>query len=272
MNKVIPFPKHRQHTLNFLSLAGKNAPVLLTAELDMSRVQLSREGFKQQGHSVSYITLLMKSVSQVVAEFPLANSIFQSGFFNNKIVLFEKVVAKFVLDKVDDSGQRLVATATVDDCDQLLELQIQQILDGYKRANYATSDLFAKVRKLNQLPLVVGRLLYRLMLMKASFRQSVQGSFTISSLGHQPINQFVPISANTLTFGAGSVSPKVVVIDGKTQTLPTMTLSMVFDHRVMDGALASEILTRIKYQIENYSIESNVNNQINPNNLKGHTS
>jgi hypothetical protein len=49
-------------------------------------------------------------------------------------------------------------------------------------------------------------------------------------------------------------------------------LSMVFDHRVMDGALASEILTRIKYQIENYSIESNVNNQINPNNLKGHTS
>jgi pyruvate/2-oxoglutarate dehydrogenase complex dihydrolipoamide acyltransferase (E2) component len=47
---------------------------------------------------------------------------------------------------------------------------------------------------------------------------------------------------------------------------------MVFDHRVMDGALASEILTRIKYQIENYSMESNESNQINPNNLKGHTS
>ena len=41
-----------------------------------------------------------------------------------------------------------------------------------------------------------------------------------------------------------------MVIDGQIAIRPIMKLSLVFDHRAIDGALAAEILGRVKRQVE----------------------
>jgi pyruvate/2-oxoglutarate dehydrogenase complex dihydrolipoamide acyltransferase (E2) component len=108
------------------------------------------------------------------------------------------------------------------------------------------------VRKLNALPLILGRWLYGLVLDNLSKRQEIQGSFTVTSLGHSRVNGFFPISSTTLAFGVGEIKDSVVVVDGEMVIRPMMRLSMVFDHRAIDGAMAADILNDIGEGLERY--------------------
>jgi len=49
----------------------------------------------------------------------------------------------------------------------------------------------------------------------------------------------------------GRIQPKPVVRDGEIVVRQMWTLSLVFDHRVVDGAPAARFLQRIKQLVEN---------------------
>jgi len=78
------------------------------------------------------------------------------------------------------------------------------------------------------------------------------GSFTITNLGMYEIELFTPIinPPQSAILGVGSIVQKPVVIDGAVEIRDRMTLSLVFDHRVVDGAPAARFLQRIKRLIE----------------------
>lgn len=247
------FPRDRRHTYFFLERARENAPILLDTDMDMSSIRRRRELQKEQGVNASYISYLIKVISEVVAKYPRANSSVKSSLIPS-LVLYDRVVAKFTLDKTG-FGERLVLAALVKDSDKKSIEEIQQDIDHYKAADYEGSEVFAAVRKLNALPFLLGRWLYGFVLGKLSKRQEIQGSFTVTSLGHGRVNGFFPISSTTLAFGVGAIKDSVVVIDGEMVIRPMMRLSMVFDHRAIDGAMAADILNDIGERIERYGAQ-----------------
>ncbi|MGR9051692.1 MAG: 2-oxo acid dehydrogenase subunit E2 [Gammaproteobacteria bacterium] len=242
------FPRHRRHTYLFLERARDNAAVLLDAELDMSNVRLSRAAYKEQGIDISYISFLIKAISEVLTRYPRANSSVLSSWYP-RMVLYDRVAAKFTLDKTG-YGERMVLSGLVDASDKKTIEEIQRDIDRYKAADYENSEAFAAVRKLNGLPLLLARRLYGWLLDKASKRQAIQGSFTVTSLGHRRVEGFVPISSTTLAFGVGTIKDTVAVADGAVVVRPMMRLSMVFDHRAIDGAMAADILDDIIEAVE----------------------
>lgn len=250
MSRVMRFPRDRRHTYFFLERARENAPIFLDTDVDMSNLRRLRESAKQNGNNVSYITYLIKVISEVIAKYPRANSSVKSSLIPS-MVLYDRVVAKFTLDKTG-FGERLVLSALVEDSDKKSIDEIQKEIDLYKAANYEDSQAFAAVRKLNALPFVLGRRLYGFVLAKLGKRQQIQGSFTVTSLGHSRVNSFFPISATTLAFGVGAMKDSAVVVNGEVVIRPMMRLSMVFDHRAIDGAMAGEILNEIGEGIERY--------------------
>jgi pyruvate dehydrogenase E2 component (dihydrolipoamide acetyltransferase) len=48
---------------------------------------------------------------------------------------------------------------------------------------------------------------------------------------------------NAVTVAMGIVQPRALVVDGEVVARPACTLSLTFDHRVMDGATAGRALT-----------------------------
>ena len=64
------------------------------------------------------------------------------------------------------------------------------------------------------------------------------GTFTITNLGAYRIDGFTPIvnPPETAILGVGRIADKAVVIDGKVEVRTMCTLSLSFDHRVVDGA------------------------------------
>lgn len=81
----------------------------------------------------------------------------------------------------------------------------------------------------------------------------MQGStFTISNLGMFAVDGFTPIinQPNAAILGVGRIQEKPVIINGQVEARSMMTLSLSFDHRIIDGAPAAQFLTDLKNVLE----------------------
>ena len=81
------------------------------------------------------------------------------------------------------------------------------------------------------------------------------GVFTITNLGSFGIDAFTPIInlPETAVLGLGRIRREPVVIDDKIVARDQMTLSLTFDHRIVDGAPAARFLQTVSQAIENPS-------------------
>jgi pyruvate dehydrogenase E2 component (dihydrolipoamide acetyltransferase) len=80
------------------------------------------------------------------------------------------------------------------------------------------------------------------------------GVFTITNLGGFGIDAFTPIinAPETAILGLGAIRHEPAVVDGKNITIrDQMTLSLTFDHRVLDGAPAARFLQALAQGLEN---------------------
>jgi pyruvate dehydrogenase E2 component (dihydrolipoyllysine-residue acetyltransferase) len=71
------------------------------------------------------------------------------------------------------------------------------------------------------------------------------GTFTISNLGMYKVDAFSAIITppQAAILAVGSISDRVVAVDGKPGIRPMMTMTLSSDHRVVDGARAAEFLS-----------------------------
>jgi len=79
------------------------------------------------------------------------------------------------------------------------------------------------------------------------------GTFTITNLGMYEVDAFTPIinPPEAAILGVGRIQAKPVVWQGQVVARQMVTLSLAFDHRLVDGAPAARFLQRIKQLIEN---------------------
>jgi pyruvate dehydrogenase E2 component (dihydrolipoamide acetyltransferase) len=79
------------------------------------------------------------------------------------------------------------------------------------------------------------------------------GTFTITNLGMHEIDVFTPIInlPEAAILGVGRIQAKPAVRDGQIVVRQMWTLSLAFDHRLVDGAPAARFLQQIKQFIEN---------------------
>ena len=78
------------------------------------------------------------------------------------------------------------------------------------------------------------------------------GTFSITNLGGYRVDGFTPIlnPPETAILGVGRIADKPVVVDGVVLARTMCTLSLSFDHRVVDGAPAAAFLARIAELLE----------------------
>jgi pyruvate dehydrogenase E2 component (dihydrolipoamide acetyltransferase) len=87
----------------------------------------------------------------------------------------------------------------------------------------------------------------------ASLPEDYDGAtFTITNLGSLDIDGFTPIinPPQAGILGVGRIVEKPVAREGATVIRPMITLSLSFDHRIVDGAPAARFLQRVKQLIE----------------------
>jgi pyruvate dehydrogenase E2 component (dihydrolipoamide acetyltransferase) len=83
--------------------------------------------------------------------------------------------------------------------------------------------------------------------------EATGSTFTITNLGMYGVDHFTPIinQPESAILGVGCIKDRPVVVNGSIEVRPVMTLSLSFDHRLIDGSVAAEFLGRVRELLEN---------------------
>jgi pyruvate dehydrogenase E2 component (dihydrolipoamide acetyltransferase) len=83
--------------------------------------------------------------------------------------------------------------------------------------------------------------------------QQTGGTFTVTNLGMYGIDHFTPVvnSSQSAILGIGRIRDEPMVLDNKLVAGKVLSLSLTFDHQVLDGAAASRWLEKLATAVEN---------------------
>lgn len=242
-------PAARRPTYYFLQYAKRFSPVFMSCEIDMEAVVAHRTALRARGEAVpSYLSYVVRAVARVMTLRPEANASVLHSLFP-RFRRGPRIHAKVAMDKVV-AGERVTVPGLLHDCDRLTLTEIHARLQQLKSAGVESTPEFRNARILQRLPLAIGQWVYSAALSNLRRREELQGTFTISSLGQRPIRSFFPISSSTLCFGMGRVEARAVVRDGAVAARDVLELSLAFDHAALDGALAADVLSDVKGELE----------------------
>lgn len=78
------------------------------------------------------------------------------------------------------------------------------------------------------------------------------GTFTVTNLGAYGVELFAPVinPPQCAILGFGRTSERPAIIEGQVRAASMTTLSLVFDHRIVDGVPAAQFLQRVKELLE----------------------
>ncbi|MGP3976069.1 2-oxo acid dehydrogenase subunit E2 [Streptomyces sp. 8N114] len=245
-----PFPRERRHTAYFLRELRGYAPVFLGAEIDMTAVRRHQQEARARGDRFSAVTYVLYAAARVLAAHPEANAALRGGL-RPRVAPYETVAAKLALDKTM-GGRRVVLSAVLPDVHLRSLRDIAEQTARFRDGDPDRMPEFAGVRALQRLPGPLGHLAYRMGTRPLRRRITTNGTFSVTSLGHRPVTSFHSVGGTTVTLGLGAVADRPVVRDGAVTIAPVLPLSLTFDHRVIDGAEAADVLGEIKQALENF--------------------
>lgn len=206
----------RKTSAERLSTSFRTAPhSTIFMEVAFSSAKILREKLL-----VSYTAILVKAVAKALAEHPWINSTLQGDM----IKMFEDI----------NVG---VAVATENG------LVVPVIRSPDKRS---LSEIEGTIREKTE----------KAQQGKLSKEEVTGGTFTVTNLGMFGVDFFAPIinPPEAAILGVGRIADKLTMLDGKVGSVPFVTLSLSYDHRIVDGAPAGAFLQSVKEKIEKAAI------------------
>ena len=244
--EITTMARQRRHTLYFLRQTREFAPVFLDTEVDFSRIAEIR-----RTRRVSPVSFVLHTAARVLTRHPEANAAVLDGI-RPKIARHAGAHGKVTLDKTM-SGQRVVLSVVLRDLHTTPLAEIQRQVTRLRDADPGTAPEFAGVRALHGLRWRGAFRAFRKVVRPLERRSAIWGTFSVTSLGHRPVDAFHSVGGTTITLGLGRVTERPVVRAGAIVIAPVMRLSLAFDHRVIDGAEAADVLAEIKQGLEEFS-------------------
>ena len=221
-SQTIPIAGVRAMIAERLLLSSQqSAQVTLHTEVEATNLVNLRQAYKRVASSAGvnvpgYNALLITVVAQALAKYPRMNARQE----DDAIQLLEEVNVGLAVDT-----ERGLMVVVVRDADR-------------KTAPAIESELTVLVERAHQGTSTLGDL--------------TGGTFTITNLGVFGIDRFTPIinPPEIGILGVGRINEKPVMVDGQVRGRPMITLSLTFDHRLIDGAPAARFLQHIAQLIE----------------------
>lgn len=216
--KTAPLNRMRETIRNRLSQSMKNAlHVPLTMEIDMTEaVRLIHDSQTDSETHLTPTSVIVKAIADALEEHPTLN-------------------ARFMNDKIEIPDEINIGVAVA--------IEGGLVVPVVHNANRKTLSTIGKE---------IAWLAEKARTETLMAAESAGGTFTVSNLGMFGIDFFAPIinPPESAILGVGRIVKKPVVIKDEVCPRSMMTLTLVFDHRIMDGAVAARFLQTVKEKLE----------------------
>lgn len=238
----------RWNVLDLIGIVGANSiPTYLFLEIDMTWSEELRAQLTKYGAKTTITAFLLKAIAIAQHAHPDSRSVLLPF---GRVATLNDVVAGFTVERFINS-QPTIFFGAIHSPDTKSIAQISQELREHAEADFDQVDQLDLQYRFTWMPWFLRRIVLWFGLRDAKLRLNCMGAtFGLSSLGKFGLSAMIPPCVTTSTFGIGTVEPRAVVRDGEIQIRKMMTLTLNFDHRLIDGAPAARFLNDIRALME----------------------
>jgi pyruvate dehydrogenase E2 component (dihydrolipoamide acetyltransferase) len=223
--EIIPLVGTRKTIADRLSQSYNSAVhTTVMTEVDMTEASNFRKDLlvkvkEETGVSLTYTSIIVKTAALALREHKIVNS------------------------TLEDQEIKILKNVNVGVAVDVEEGLIVPVIRG------------ADQKSLTEIAALLARLAEKARNRTLSMEEVSAGTFTVTNLGMLGVHTFIPIinPPQAAILGVGTIEDKPVIVKGKIEARSRLNLSLVYDHRIINGAEAARFLQTMKRILENPS-------------------
>ena len=247
--EIVPFPRMRHLVIDTMRSAHRKHIIHGLVEVDVTRSrQYIREQEARTGEQLSFTVFVATCLGKAVDMNKYLHAVRN---WRGQLILFDEVDASTMIE-VEFAGRkqpmpyifRAVNKRTYRDMND----EIQAARDVGERSERGTS-----MRKFASLPRFVRASFYWLIDKNPRMKKQYGGTVLLTAVGMfgAGAGWGIPLVGYTLNVTIGGIAEKPGVVDGRIEIREYLSLTVSFDHDIVDGAPAARFTERFKDLIEN---------------------
>ncbi len=225
-------------------------------EIDVTECRKNIKKYRTQNNqSLSLLAFIMKCIGIAIEE----NKTIQALRKNDTLITFDDIDISLTME-LEIDGKKVPRNHIIRKVNEKTLLQISDEIEAVKRQNKEVTEEsissdpdYKKIKRLFLLPSFIRRLIWKKIANDPFMIKKMLGT-----VGCTSIAMFIKTSGwaeltrsfFSIHFIIGSISKKPVLVDGKIQNRHYLSVSVLFDHDVVDGGPATRLISRISALVE----------------------
>ncbi len=176
--------------------------------------------------------------------------------WRNQLITFDEVDVNMLFE-VDENGEKTIKPHIIRGVNKMGVKDIQQEISDFQ-AGHGTSQESQFIRWFVRLPGFLRWIFFKVLFGNPRLIKQYYGTVLVTSIGMfgSGSGWGIPVPNHTLQLTLGGVSEKPGVVNHKIEVRTFMSVTVSFDHDIVDGAPVARFIQRLKKLIENGYLES----------------
>ncbi len=248
--RVVQYPRIRRlEAIAYRSIQYKSMMHGLI-EVDVTRARsLIREHKEKTGETLSFTAFLIACLAKAVDEHKAVQAYRKGG---KRLILFDDVDVYTPIER-DMAGQKQLMPYVIRAANRKSFLEIHHEIRAAQAQDATKAWEGFKVLSLPWLLLIpVWRLMVWIGEKSPHVWKKTRGTVAITAIGMfgKGAGWGIPLPSHSLWITVGGIDKKPVLVDGRIVTREYLSLTISFDHDIVDGAPAARFTQRLKELIE----------------------
>lgn len=238
----------RWNVLDLMQIVGKETiPTYLFCDIDMTFAEELRQKLAARGHKTTVNAIMLKAIGIAQRKHPESRTVLLPF---GRVATLHHIVAGVTVEKFIE-GKPAVFFAEIKDPDNKSVEQIAHELRTYGQNEIKDVPQLSLQDRFNNMPWLLRRFIIWLGTNHPFIRMRHMGAtFGFSTLGRFKLQAIIPPCVTTSTIGVGGTEDRAVVRNGQVVIRPMLTMTLNFDHRLIDGGPAARFLDDVRLLIE----------------------
>ena len=246
--ETAPFSKMRQMQAEGMRLGGKRSTIHGLLEVDVTKArQFIHDHKARTGETLSFTAWATTCLGKAV---DMDRRVHAYRDWRNQLVIFDEVDVNTVFETEDD-GEKVVVAYFVRAANQKSFRQIHDEIRAFQAPGRIGTRLKG-MKRFWTLPSFMRRIFYWVIfhnphLLKKSFCTVAMSAIGMFGTGG---GWGIPVANHTLSVILGGIAEKPALVDGRLENREYLSVTVSFDHVIVDGAQATRFAQRLKELLE----------------------
>lgn len=245
---IIPFPKSRRLMVDGGRMGGQKHTIHGLVEMDVTRARRAIHDHKEQtGEALSFTAFVIACLGRAV---DMNKYMHAYRNWRDQLILFDEVDVSTLFEVVDD-GHMMIRPHIIRAVNKKTFLELHEEIRAFQ-VDHEGSREAKFIRWFVLLPGVVRRLFLWILFKDPHLLKDYFGTVLMTSVGMfgSGAGWGIPVPNHTLQVTLGGIAEKPGVVEGRIEIREYLSVTISFDHDVIDGAPAARFTQRLKELIE----------------------